>query len=457
MASVAWSRDGNRLASADDLGNDPDPERRHRPGNPQVQHGQVRARVSRLEPQWRAIGDGRRRQTASIWDAATGKEVFTFHGFNAWVRSVAWSPDGRHLAAGDWGKEYGKHEPNTVKVWDATKGQEIVDLKGKGMHPVAWSPDGKRLATGKENGKEPNFQILDAFTGRELRCFSSLDGGELSALAWSPDGKRLASGEHKWARVWDADTGRKLLTLDHSRYGHETKVAWSPDGKRLATTAEDERITVWDATTGKETNRLQGHNSNIDSLAWSPDGTRLAFAGGLMGLGGTLKIFGTPGKQEPLTIDCAHAYWLAWSPKGDRVASAGDGRVKLWDPRTGEEVWSLDVPVRGGILLGESLAGARDGKYLAARKMYSVVIMDTETRKTIVTLPTNGYATISWRPAGGARHHGRPAPPQDVEVWDISTGKKVVWHCYSAETHSLRSLAWSPDGSRLALGEGKGR
>ena len=50
----------------------------------------------------------------------------------------------------------------------------------------------------------------------------------------------------------------------------------------------------------------------------------------------------------------------------------------------------------------------------------------------------------------------RPASPQDVEVWDISTGKKVVWHCYSAEAHSLWSLAWSPDGSRLALGEGGG-
>ena len=149
-------------------------------------------------------------------------------------------------------------------------------------------------------------------------------------------------------RVWEADTGRKLLTLDHSRYELETAVAWSPDGKRLATTAENERITVWDATTGKETNRLQGLNANIESLAWSPDGTRLAFAGGLMGLGGTLKIFGTPGKQEPLTIDCAHANQLAWSPKGDRVASAGDGKVKLWNPRTGEEVWSLDVPVPAG-------------------------------------------------------------------------------------------------------------
>ena len=67
---------------------------------------------------WRQAAD----RTARIWDAATGKEIFAFHGFNGAVLSVAWSPDGRHLAAGD---------VDTVKVWDATKGQEIVDLKGK--------------------------------------------------------------------------------------------------------------------------------------------------------------------------------------------------------------------------------------------------------------------------------------------------------------------------------------
>ena len=202
MESIAWSPDGKRLASADEQGTIQIRSAATGREILKFSTGKLGLGSVAWSPNGERLATGGGDSTASIWDAATGKEIFTFHGFNAWVRSVAWSPDGRHLVAGDWGGNPGKPEPNTVKVWDATKGQEIVDLKGKAMHPVAWSPDGKRLATGKENGKVPNFQILDAFTGRELRRFSSLDGGDgfahngggLSALPGVP----MESG---WPRV----------------------------------------------------------------------------------------------------------------------------------------------------------------------------------------------------------------------------------------------------------------
>ena len=168
-------------------GNDRDLECGHRPENPRLHGGGEPAVCSRLEPGRQAIGHRQRRSDGQDRDAATGKEVFAFHGFDGPVRSVAWSPDGQHLAAGG--------EADTVKVWDAAKGQEIIDLKGKAKYPVAWSPDGKLLATGKENKNLQDFQVLDALTGREVRSFSANAGGIFS-LAWSPDGKRLASSEY---------------------------------------------------------------------------------------------------------------------------------------------------------------------------------------------------------------------------------------------------------------------
>ncbi|MGO9113752.1 MAG: protein kinase domain-containing protein, partial [Thermoguttaceae bacterium] len=327
--SVAWSPDGDRLAS---VGSG---------GKIQIWNAATGEEMLNFSagggalpsvawsPDGKRLATGGADGTARIWDAATGKKVFAFRGLNGAVW-VAWSPDGRHLAAGDG--------YDTVKVWDATKGQEIVDLKGKATSPVAWSPDGKRLATGKKAIHEHfDFQILDALTGRELRSFSPSPGGsDIFSLAWSPDGKRLASGQYlNWARVWEADTGRELLKLWHP--GSVRQVAWSPDGKRLATASWAQRVTVWDATTGKETLSLRGHRGRLNSVAWSPDGARLASAGN----DGTVKIWSALGKPDALAIDRAGAEALAWSPKGNRLASGGGGKVRLWDPRTGEEVWSL--------------------------------------------------------------------------------------------------------------------
>ncbi|MGA2256845.1 MAG: protein kinase, partial [Thermoguttaceae bacterium] len=438
--SAAWSPDGNRLAS---VGNG---------GTIQIWSAATGQEIFKFSagnplyavawsPDGKRLATGSRDGTARIWDAATRKEIFAFHGFNGQVLSVAWSPDGRHLAAG----------ADTVKVWDAAKGQEIVDLKGKARFPVAWSPDGKRLATGRTGF---DFQILDALTGRELRSFSSPVGADLFSLAWSPDGKRLASGQYvNWARVWEADTGRELLKMWHA--GSVEQVAWSADGKRLATASRAQRVTVWDATTGKETLCLRGHRGPVVSVAWSPDGARLASAGP----DGTVKIWNALGKQDALAIDRAGAEGLAWSPKGNRLASAGGGKLRLWDPRTGEEVWSFEEGAAGG-----HLAWSADGKYLAVNKLVTkqqeaakqkdVVIVDTETGKRVL-LPTNGWAAVSWSPAAARLaivDHG-PYPTEDVEICDISTGSKVVWHGPSAEGACLWSPAWSPDGSRLALAE----
>ncbi|MGA2258562.1 MAG: hypothetical protein ABSG53_28185, partial [Thermoguttaceae bacterium] len=131
--SVAWSPDGNRLASADSEGT-------IRIWNPATGQEILKFSASNplgavaWSPDGKRLATGSYDGTAKIWDAALGKEIFAFRRFNGRVSSVAWSPDGRHLAAGDY---TGGDRNGTVKVWDATKGQEIVDLTGKARYPVA--------------------------------------------------------------------------------------------------------------------------------------------------------------------------------------------------------------------------------------------------------------------------------------------------------------------------------
>jgi WD40 repeat protein len=135
-------------------------------------------------------GDGSGEVT--LWEATTGKLKHTLEQAD-FVTAVAFSPDGKAVAASDGG--------GLVRLWGVEKGEEIVSLKvGKpGPRTVAFSPDGKVVAAG------------------------------------GPDGK---------VRLWDAQTGELKETLE----GHKSAVysiAFSPDGKTLASASQDETVRLW--------------------------------------------------------------------------------------------------------------------------------------------------------------------------------------------------------------------
>jgi eukaryotic-like serine/threonine-protein kinase len=170
----------------------------------------------------------------TVWDTATGKEVFFFKAHNTsadadgnlggFVHSVAFSPDGQQLASASGDQ--------TVKVWDPGTGQRILTITGHtgGVVSVTFSPDGRQLATASKDGT---------------------------------------------ARVWDAATGREIFTL-RGHTNSVSSVAFSPDGQRLATASDDKTVRVWDTATGQETLTLRGAAQDVMSVTFSPDGRRLA-------------------------------------------------------------------------------------------------------------------------------------------------------------------------------------
>ncbi len=218
-------------------------------------------------------------EIVQVWDAATGHispAHATYSGHTDRVQALAWSPDGTCIASAS--------DDTTVQVWNATTGRTIFTYRGHSLSvkALAGSPQAPaltgltshtwRIASGSDDG---TAQAWDARTGANIAiCYAHRD--KVNAVSWSPGGTHIASAsDDMTVQVWDAAAGRKVLTYaGHS--GGVTSVAWSPDGIYIASGGLDETVHVWNAITGTTTFTYRGHSDWISALAWSPDGKRLA-------------------------------------------------------------------------------------------------------------------------------------------------------------------------------------
>jgi WD40 repeat protein len=186
--------------------------------------------------------------------------------------AVAWSPDGRWLAAAG--------ADRVVRLWVTTAWeQDASELRGHAglVRSVSWSPDGARLATAADDGTLRLWD-LDRF-GHALgvTVVRDHDGMRSRSVVWSRDGRRLASGHDDGTlRLRDASGAVDALVRPGGHEGRVESVAWSPDGRTIATGGLDGTVRLWRADEpGPPTAVLTGHDDPVTTVAWSGDGSRL--------------------------------------------------------------------------------------------------------------------------------------------------------------------------------------
>jgi DNA-binding beta-propeller fold protein YncE len=263
-----------------------------------------------------------------IWDEKMGRTARRYDvGVRAWAYCVAFSPDGERLAVAL------DSQGKPVTVLSSAADREILVPKGlgEGARSLAFSADGKRLAAG---GMRGTVKVWDAITGHELLTFRG-QGAPVNSVALSPDGTRLATcAVSEAVTLWDATTGKQVSTL---RNGSNTmfantycyNAAFSPDGKRLAAGGRENTVRVWDVETGQEQFSLVGHTDAVQGVAFSPDGKWLASASH----DHTVRVWDAASGQERLKLR-GHTwlvYCVAFSPDGKLLASGGlDRTVRIW-------------------------------------------------------------------------------------------------------------------------------
>lgn len=278
------------------------------------------------------------------------------------IQDLAWSPDGRWLAAagvsgplnliasatGNVSRQWPGHNGGTLKLAWSRDSQWLASGGQDGCARV-WTPNGdeecQRLAAGSDwvggVSFSPYADLLITAAGKELRAWN-LDGQLLRAtqphastitdLAWHPRQPLLASTAYGQAHVWNwrAPGAPEERVLPHS--SPLLNVRWSPNGRYLACGCQDNSLHCW---TWPDAGAFQmsGYASKVRALAWDRASRWLATADREIV---TLWDFehGPPTGVTPLNIEDPSdtVRELAFQAVGHRLA-AGDqgGHLLIWD------------------------------------------------------------------------------------------------------------------------------
>ncbi len=169
-------------------------------------------------------------------------------------------------------------ERRTIDEQELAAGQRAAvdhrfDWRGSFL-TVAWSPDGRVLAAGMQEGA---IHLWVAVAGKQL-AFEDLEMSgyptKVRELAWSADGKQLATGGGAEVTVWSFAGRGPAGTRPIRLRGHVlpvTDIAFYRSASLLVSGGEDGQLLIWDLI--RSTKKPLGGvlvPSAVSRVSWHP-------------------------------------------------------------------------------------------------------------------------------------------------------------------------------------------
>jgi WD40 repeat protein/beta-lactamase regulating signal transducer with metallopeptidase domain len=423
---------------------------------------------------WIATGSGDRH--LRLWDARTLREQASVR-LSGIAKSVAFSPDGKHLLAAENVTITPGRDTGHIRIWELSNGQlehgRRWNVGQERIADLAFSPDGKMLAVGSGE-----IHLLDV-TGPEPHEIRALPLHDLLwKIAMSPDGRLVAGACSKSLVLWDLSQGepKELARVPTSALS----IAISSDGHTLATgtTYTENAIHIWDLRDQALKERMVLRNaadSGVEALRFSPDGRLLASSTGYQN---AIRLWAMQnGRAAPFDILKGHhskIFELAFSPDGKQLASvSSDKSLKLWTidahPKESDASRSAD----------DNLGDVRALDFTPDCQSMVVLHSDSLVRPLIATVVNMADRRIRTRCELGAGEkyysqslrvspdgrtcatvQRRVKPLSDIQtgqslaedeasvmLWDLSTGRRT--RTLSHRFQNLSALRFNSDGRLL--------
>jgi len=404
-----------------------------------------------------AAGDDR---NVRIWNVADPRRPVTLGslppGPTSTIYSLAYSPDGRTIAAASFDK--------TIWLWNITDPAHpsilTPPLRGftAAVQSVAFSPDGHTLAAG---GADATVRLWDMTNpGQPTPLGQPLTGPAKTvfSVTFSPDGRTLAAGSAD-ANVWQWDVSNRgspspvgpPLSTDN----WVNSVAFSPDGQTLAAGGSDNTVRLWNVSTKRLSASLP-HPDPVTAVSFTHDGRSLATAAA----DGVARVWQIP--DPVLTGPTDRVFTVAFSPDGQTLAGAagsGDNAVHLWNTSDPWHPTALPTAVTSPTTPGHqsgATAFAPSGRILAVGCVDGTVqlwdLADLQ-HPVMLTPPLAGpkavVESVAFSPDGRTLAVG--GDDDTVQLWDLTDPTRThPLPTLHGPAGYVFSVAFSPDGRTLA-------
>ncbi len=216
--------------------------------------------------------DGRLAGEVRIWETTTGRLVVPPMPHTNYVKALAFRPDGKVLAAGDF--------HGFVRFWDTASGREVGEPlpQREIVLALAYSPDGKMLAVGLANDHsgKPGTRLWDTASSQPIGDLLP-SATVVNRIEFRADGKVfLAGGENNSlsssVRLWEATSGKAI----GDAIDDEIAGVFRPDGRAFLTLGRDGTVKLRDVATAQPIATVLRVPAAVTCATYRSDGSLLA-------------------------------------------------------------------------------------------------------------------------------------------------------------------------------------